>query len=211
MDYVVEGRLSSRWWERWYATNPQLAERLRVAVLFVERFAHDAELSADELLAIVNEAIAEARASLESVAMFEIDSVSVEAGSTIIVLHMGQIISPQVANTFVGATEAQPPPMTPQPPGADLLTTTAIMAALGIRLPRVAVDQFNATVPISDPQPGDLVFFANTYQPGISHVGMYIGNGLQINAPTTGQVVSVASMVSGYWGAHYAGARRVRS
>jgi cell wall-associated NlpC family hydrolase len=86
-----------------------------------------------------------------------------------------------------------------------------VYAALGIRLPRVAVDQFNATVPISDPQPGDLVFFANTYQPGISHVGIYIGNGLQINAPTTGQVVSVASAVSGYWGAHYAGARRVRS
>ena len=85
-----------------------------------------------------------------------------------------------------------------------------VYAALGIRLARVAVDQFNATVPISDPQPGDLVFFANTYQPGISHVGIYIGNGLQINAPTTGQAVSVASVVSGYWGAHYAGARRVR-
>jgi hypothetical protein len=85
-----------------------------------------------------------------------------------------------------------------------------VYAAAGLRLPRVAVDQFNATVPVSDPQPGDLVFFANTYQPGISHVGIYIGNGLQINAPTTGQVVSVASVFTGYWGAHYAGARRVR-
>jgi len=86
-----------------------------------------------------------------------------------------------------------------------------VYAAAGIRLPRVAVDQFNATVPVTDPQPGDLVFFANTYQPGISHVGIYIGNGLQINAPTTGQVVSVASAFGGYWGAHYAGARRVRA
>ncbi len=86
-----------------------------------------------------------------------------------------------------------------------------VYAAAGLGLPRVAVDQFNATVPISDPQPGDLVFFANTYQPGISHVGIYIGNGLQINAPTTGQVVSVASVFAGYWGAHYAGARRVRA
>jgi cell wall-associated NlpC family hydrolase len=85
-----------------------------------------------------------------------------------------------------------------------------VYAALGIRLPRVAVDQFNATIPVSDPQPGDLVFFANTYEPGISHVGIYIGNGTQINAPTTGQVVSVAPVFTGYWGNHFAGARRVR-
>jgi cell wall-associated NlpC family hydrolase len=84
-----------------------------------------------------------------------------------------------------------------------------VYAAVGIRLPRVAVDQFYATTPTRDPQPGDLVFFANTYQPGISHVGIYIGNGLQINAPTTGQVVSVAPVLTGYWGAHYAGAHRV--
>ena len=86
-----------------------------------------------------------------------------------------------------------------------------VYAAAGIRLPRVAVDQFNVTMPVTDPLPGDLVFFANTYQPGISHVGIYIGNGLQINAPTTGQFVSVASVLTGYWGAHYAGARRVRA
>ena len=85
-----------------------------------------------------------------------------------------------------------------------------VYAAVGIHLPRVAVDQFNATTPISDPRPGDLVFFANTYEPGISHVGIYIGNGMQINAPTTGQVVSVAPVFTGYWGNHYAGARRVR-
>ena len=86
-----------------------------------------------------------------------------------------------------------------------------VYAAIGIKLPRVAVDQFNATVPVVDPQPGDLVFFANTYEPGISHVGIYIGDGLQINAPTTGQVVSVAPVFTGYWGSHYAGARRVRA
>src|SRR3981081_58429 len=86
-----------------------------------------------------------------------------------------------------------------------------VYAAAGIRLPRVAVDQFNSAVPVTDPQPGDLVFFANTYQPGISHVGIYIGNGLHINAPTTGQFVSVASVFTGDWGAHYAGAHRPRA
>jgi peptidoglycan DL-endopeptidase CwlO len=86
-----------------------------------------------------------------------------------------------------------------------------VYAAAGIHLPRVAIDQFNATVPVSDPQPGDLVFFANRYEPGISHVGIYIGDGMQINAPTTGQLVSVAAVFTGYWGSHYAGARRVRA
>jgi cell wall-associated NlpC family hydrolase len=85
-----------------------------------------------------------------------------------------------------------------------------VYRSAGIRLPRVAVDQFNATMPVADPQPGDLVFFANTYMPGVSHVGIYIGNGQQINAPTTGEVVTVAPVFTGYWGAHYAGAHRVR-
>jgi cell wall-associated NlpC family hydrolase len=86
-----------------------------------------------------------------------------------------------------------------------------VYAAVGVHLPRVAVDQFNATIAVRDPQPGDLVFFANTYEPGISHVGIYIGNGLQINAPTTGEVVSIAPVFTGYWGSHFAGARRVRT
>jgi cell wall-associated NlpC family hydrolase len=87
-----------------------------------------------------------------------------------------------------------------------------VYRAVGMNLPRVASDQFNATSRISSEQaqPGDLVFFANTYMPGISHVGIYIGNGQQINAPTTGQVVSVQPVFSGYWGAHLAGFGRVR-
>ena len=63
-------------------------------------------------------------------------------------------------------------------------------------------------------QPGDLVFFARTYaDPNdfITHVGIYIGNGQQINAPTDGEVVSVQPVFTGFWGAHYAGAGRVRA
>ena len=87
-----------------------------------------------------------------------------------------------------------------------------VFQKLGITLPRTAEEQYAATTRLSidQLQPGDLVFFANTYMPGISHVGIYIGGGQQINAPTEGQLVSVQSVFDGYWGAHYAGAVRVK-
>jgi len=86
-----------------------------------------------------------------------------------------------------------------------------VYRAVGITLPRIAADQWTTVQHIPDSQlaPGDLVFFANTYEPGISHVGIYIGNGQQINAPTEGQVVSIQPVFSGYWGQHFAGAARV--
>jgi hypothetical protein len=84
---------------------------------------------------------------------------------------------------------------------------------LGISLPRTAQEQYDATARVSPGQlkPGDLVFFAQTYASSdlITHVGLYIGNGLMINAPTEGDVVRELPVFSGYWLAHYAGAGRV--
>jgi cell wall-associated NlpC family hydrolase len=86
-----------------------------------------------------------------------------------------------------------------------------VFRGVGINLPRTAADQFAATTRVAPEalQPGDLVFFANTYMPGISHVGIYVGNGQQINAPTEGQTVSLQPVFVGYWGAHFAGGGRV--
>ena len=80
-----------------------------------------------------------------------------------------------------------------------------VYAQLGVSLPHYTVSQWNATTPIptSALAPGDLVFFD-----GLSHVGIYIGNGQFIHAPHTGTVVQIASL-SGYWAAHLDGARRV--
>ena len=90
-----------------------------------------------------------------------------------------------------------------------------VYAQVGLSLPRTAQDQYNATlrVALDQLQPGDTVFFANTYpsREPITHVGMYIGNGLMIDAPTEGEVVQIASVFTGFWGAHYAGAGRVPS
>ncbi|MBR0366046.1 MAG: C40 family peptidase [Clostridia bacterium] len=84
-----------------------------------------------------------------------------------------------------------------------------VCRANGISVPRVAASQRGAGTYISreNLQPGDLVFFSNGG--GISHVGIYAGNGNMIHAPHTGDVVKVASINSSYRVSHYAGAVRV--
>lgn len=61
----------------------------------------------------------------------------------------------------------------------------------------------------SDLQAGDIVFFAGTAASGISHVGIYAGNGQFIHAPNSRSTVSYSSLTSGYWANHYYGARRM--
>jgi cell wall-associated NlpC family hydrolase len=83
-----------------------------------------------------------------------------------------------------------------------------VFRQLGIALPRTAQQQYDATPRVSqaDLQPGDLVFFARTYadpHDWVTHVGIYIGDGLQINAPTEGQVVSIQPVFTGFWGSHF--------
>ena len=57
-------------------------------------------------------------------------------------------------------------------------------------------------------QPGDLVFF-NTLGRAWSHVGIYLGNGRFVHAPSKGSAVRIESMSSPYWRARYNGARRL--
>jgi len=74
---------------------------------------------------------------------------------------------------------------------------------VGISLPHFTVSQYNSGVHVSrsDLEPGDLVFFF----PNISHVGMYIGNGMMIDAPNFGEDVKVQPI---YWNA-FVGAVRI--
>ena len=73
----------------------------------------------------------------------------------------------------------------------------------GISLPHYTGDQWNSGMHVSraDLEPGDLVFFFAD----ISHVGIYIGNGLMVDAPSTGQVVQVQPV---FW-SDYVGAVRI--
>lgn len=59
---------------------------------------------------------------------------------------------------------------------------------------------------IHNPQPGDLVFLENTYKPGISHMGFYVGNNQFIHASSSGVVIS--SLDNPYYKAHLDGFKR---
>jgi len=58
-------------------------------------------------------------------------------------------------------------------------------------------------------QPGDLVFFQNTYQAGLSHVGIYVGDGQFVHAENEGTGVVVTSLSSDYYASRYWGAVRI--
>jgi peptidoglycan DL-endopeptidase CwlO len=76
-------------------------------------------------------------------------------------------------------------------------------AQVGITLPHFTGSQWNVGIHISRSQlrPGDLVFFFSD----LHHMGMYLGNGMMVHAPHTGDVVRIAPIT----GDPYAGAVRV--
>ena len=77
-------------------------------------------------------------------------------------------------------------------------------AQVGISLPHFTGDQWNMGVHVAraDLQPGDLVFF----YPDIGHVGLYIGNGLMVDAPNFGEPVQVEPVM---WDVYVGGVRIV--
>ncbi len=60
---------------------------------------------------------------------------------------------------------------------------------------------FNRAHYVNNPQKGDLVFFEGTYKSGISHMGIYLGNGQFIHAGSSG--VEVSSVDNLYWSKHF--------
>jgi cell wall-associated NlpC family hydrolase len=85
----------------------------------------------------------------------------------------------------------------------------AAYKSAGYTLPRVSRDQYDATkgmtVDRSALLPGDLLFFSSgSSWTSIHHVGMYLGNGRMVHAPTTGDVVKVSTV---WWSRFYAATR----
>jgi cell wall-associated NlpC family hydrolase len=82
--------------------------------------------------------------------------------------------------------------------------------AASLTLPHsaLAISQLGKTVPKTDLQPGDLVFF-NTLRNTFSHVGIYLGNNRFIHSPSAGGKVRVDNMQEGYWSTRFSGAQRI--
>lgn len=70
--------------------------------------------------------------------------------------------------------------------------TSYVLRQIGVHLPRTAAQQQAAAVSVSDPQPGDLVFFGRPAY----HVGIYAGNGLMYHSPRTGKSTELARVYS---------------
>ncbi len=71
---------------------------------------------------------------------------------------------------------------------------------LGIRVPRTAAEQYRIARPVSraELRPGDVIFFRLHWH-GVSHVGLYAGNGKFIHAPSTGKHVTYSDLNDPYW------------
>lgn len=82
----------------------------------------------------------------------------------------------------------------------------AAYASAGISIPRDTYGQVAAlpAIPESELKPGDIMFFE-----GDGHEGMYVGDGMMIDAPATGQNVTLHSIHEGWYAANYQSSARV--
>ena len=89
------------------------------------------------------------------------------------------------------------------------VSCTTPMARRAIEVPRTSRELFRAArkIAVGEADPGDLMFFQD--QTKLSHVGIYLGDGLFVHAPANGQNVAVASLDSPYYQAHFVAVGRL--
>lgn len=90
------------------------------------------------------------------------------------------------------------------------LVTYVYRDMLDLRLPRSSRELAQVQGPRVAPEKlaaADLVFFGS--KGSVSHVGIYVGEGRFVHAPSTGGTVRLDRLDGPYWRDHYSGARRV--
>ena len=173
-----------------------------------------AESAATALVSQVRSA-RDASARAAAAAQSELAGVKGELANAVAQIYAAQQAALQASDANLGAGDSLPPP---PGAGASLAVgwaqrelgkpyvygaagpdsfdcsglTMYVWAKAGVGLPHSAAGQWDDTVrvPMSDIQPGDLVFF---YQP-VDHVGIYVGGGEMIVAPHTGTDVQYQSV-----------------
>jgi len=90
-------------------------------------------------------------------------------------------------------------------------TKFVIQNTLGIDITHDMFTQIGMgqSVGMDELQPGDLVFFANTFRPGLSHAGIYVGGGQFVHAENESTGVTVSDLNSDYYGSRWAGGTRL--
>jgi cell wall-associated NlpC family hydrolase len=85
-----------------------------------------------------------------------------------------------------------------------------VYAHFGISLPHSEAGQLASgpAVSVEDLQPGDVLVFANTYRRGLSHAGIYLGDGRFVHAADERHGVTISRLWDGYWAQRLAGASR---
>ncbi|WP_242240829.1 SH3 domain-containing protein [Bacillus cereus group sp. BfR-BA-01309] len=79
-----------------------------------------------------------------------------------------------------------------------------VFKKFGHNISRQSVAGYWGSLPqTSNPQPGDLIYFKDTYKAGPSHMGIYLGGGSFIQAGDKG--VAIASLSNSYWSKHFLG------
>lgn len=144
------------------------------------------------------------RAKWAAVALGAVMALTIGAGSASADSKMDAVITKTLGTSYkMGGTSLA---------GFDCSGFTSyVFKNLGLTLPRTSQAQYKTGTAVSKTnlREGDLVFF-NTSGRGVSHVGIYVGNG-KFSHSSSSRGVTITSLSDSYWSKRYVGAKRVMS
>lgn len=80
----------------------------------------------------------------------------------------------------------------------------------GVALPRTTSDIRRASIVVSTPREGDVLFFDQEGKKN-SHAGIYLGKGKFVHAPSSGKRVRIDTLDAEYWRRHLSEVRRIKT